>query len=587
MATAQIPPDVAAEVRALNRLDYGSSRTERAHALVERLRAEGDTAPGLPLALCEYAEACSGGEEEERAVLPFTQLIRLWDAHPELFESRARRGFFFLFKWLTDDIAEFPNITKAQLDQLLNDMESRYAAAGIGLDAVRMQQFWMSRLTGAADVEQRYQAWLRTPRDEFSDCEACVPNHRAVYLNESGRTEQAVRILEESLTHNPSCMHEPERTYMVLRDAYLRLGRLEDSARFYRLEKAADPGADEDRVLYLARTRNVAESIEALVAYDTTLGKRRTPWDQWDDMLTIGTTARILSVLGHGALTVSLAHSPAATIDELAAWAIDRASDLSDQFDARNGTDRFRQLMNNALRIEPLEHQLDLSSPLVANLRGRTRLPDVEPTADAIAAERAEGLMIAAQATDSIESRCELAAEAARLWADIGDIDRALEASLMAADASIGAAPEAAPTAALRAASLATASTASRGEQARIIVALAPRFASASGPEGSGAVVALAHRVLSATDGELEPLREASLRDTFARAQATEGTLEQAITNARCAAELFATHGALLDAAYSFQLLGRIARAQGDDEMARWADESAEEARTLDEASRK
>ncbi|MGW6132071.1 hypothetical protein ACWFNE_18780 [Cellulomonas sp. NPDC055163] len=233
------------EISRVRDLPYGLARTQAAERQVRLVDSEGPE-DARAYALSTLVEAYVWGGEVDKAYVPFTRLVRWWDQRPDLFDEQDRHTLFWSFKWMVANLTEFPTVPAAQIDRTLADMEHRFAVAGNGMNAVALQRFVWSRARGAEDTAAAYEAWVATPRDDFSQCEACEPGDRASYLFEVGRTDEGVRLLERTLTENPTCATEPADMLSHLQLAYLEQGRLADAAATHRrgLAHLADSHGD-------------------------------------------------------------------------------------------------------------------------------------------------------------------------------------------------------------------------------------------------------------------------------------------------------------------------------------------------------
>lgn len=326
----------------VRRMPYGLARSTAAAAELERVDAEGPDA-ARAYALFVLVESSVWGGEVTKAYLPFTRLLRWWDEHPEHFDAQDAHSLFWSFKWMVGHLMEFPDVPAGQIERTLDDMARRYALAGNGTNAVALERFEWARERGSADVEDAYRAWVATPRDEYSQCEACEPGDRAAYLFETGRYDEGVRLLEQVLEGSPSCATEPGDMLSHLQLAYLEVGDAKAAARTHRrglrhLDTGVSmTGPTGRHVEFLARTGNASRALRLLVEHQGFLTVADSPGDRLGFLTSASVATGVLRD-AHADAPLALRDVPASTVAELDEWARREAADLARAFDARNGT---------------------------------------------------------------------------------------------------------------------------------------------------------------------------------------------------------------------------------------------------------
>ncbi|MFF3064332.1 hypothetical protein ACFVQ3_07230 [Oerskovia sp. NPDC057915] len=323
-------------------MPYGIARSTAAEAELGRITTDGPV-EARAYALFVMVESYVWGNEVTKAYLPFTQLLRWWDEHPEHFDEQDTHSLFWSFKWMVGNLMDFPAVPAAQIERTLDDMERRYAVAGNGMNAVTMSRFQWARERGTQDAETAYEAWVATPRDDFSQCEACEPGDRAAYLFDAGRVDEGIRLLEQVLAGSPECATEPGDMLSRLQLAYLETGDADKAAATHRrglrhLDNGVSMEGPQGRhIEFLARTGNVERALTRIVEHQDNLVTADSPRDRWAFLLSVGTATSLL-VAEHGERPVALREVPASTVAELDAWVHAEAREIAAAFDARNGT---------------------------------------------------------------------------------------------------------------------------------------------------------------------------------------------------------------------------------------------------------
>ncbi|HEY0215001.1 MAG TPA: hypothetical protein VGC57_01265, partial [Cellulomonas sp.] len=580
------------EISMVRGMPYGLARTQAAERQVRLVEAEGPD-DARAYALSTLVEAYNWGGEPEKSFVSFDRLLRWWDEHPETFDAQDRHGLFWSYKWMISGLADFPTVPAQQIDRTLADMERRYALAGNGMDAVAYERFAWARQRGDAGTEQAYQAWVATPRDDFSQCEACDPGDRASYLIATGRVEEGIRLIEQTLTENPSCASEPADMLSHLADAYLDTGRATDAARTHRRAVAALAEADSDmvgargrRIRLLARGGQVTRALRAIEQEQHLLLGGDTPYSRLAFARLVGAATHVLRA-EHGDRAVRLTTVPATTVAELDDWLHAQALELAAAFDDRNGTPAETESVAKAWQAVPAGVALDLDvlpraavpgspTPTVADTSTVGSATAAAPSGDPANGGAEDGTTVLAEAerlvgAGEIEDaaglylRAAVLAEAAGLLPDAGfAYAEAAHCAQVLGDDDGAAAGYAAGVARLRAGGVAPATV------APVVVAWA-RAASVAG--GAEQVLAEAEALVTALAAEVtnedvaadlarraESARRraaADLEDASARLLAGRGDAESAAAGARLArsaAETYGGLGSVPDAAHAFWL---------------------------------
>jgi tetratricopeptide (TPR) repeat protein len=612
-------------------MPYGIARSTAAAAELDEIMTDGPD-EARAFALYVLVESYVWGNEVTKAYLPFTQLLRWWDEHPEHFDAHDRHGLFWSFKWMISGLADFPTVPAEQIDRTLADMERRYALAGNGANAVAMSRFQWERARGTAATPSAYDAWVATPRDDFSQCEACEPGDRAAYLFEVGRFDEGIRLLEQVLATSPTCATEPGDMLSHLQLAYLETGDADKAATTHRRglrhldNGVAMEGPQGRHIQFLARTGNTERALTRLVEHQDHLLTADSPRDRLSFLLSVGAATSLLAA-EHGDRRLALREVPASTVAELDAWIRHEATTLAEAFDARNGTDAVTREAESVWAHAPTTLPVSLSilgsavapgtTPVAApptrpatptaaggaattgtgpaDISGVWGDADLEeaaaPGAEAILARAADLVRsdpasaagLYQQASADLEAAGELddagfaLAEAAQLAAAEEDVEGALAAFLRAI-ALLRAGGVAAEHRAqvVRAYARATvrAGVASLG-LATVDKALAELDVPVSAGDDSAPAASGAGSTGAGAQEDLAVRERRELVDTRARLLATLGEHEQASSAAETVAEEYARAGDVASAAHAFWLAGRSRAQAGDGAGAVLALESA------------
>lgn len=352
----------ARELQAIRRLPYGPARTAATEAITRRIEAEGPQEK-LAEALLDLVEAYTLTNEGEKSFVQFAKLLRLYDAHPELFDPADQHNLFWEFKWVAGDLSDYPQITMEQARAFLADMGRRYDLAGHGRAAVAMCTFRWAWHVGDPAAEQLRRDWLATPPDGFEDCLACRIGQQVDYFTEHGRFDEAVAL---GATQQGHCNLEPTRSFHALAPAALNAGDAELATRTHHRARATMEPVTSDfapargqEFELLARGGNLDRALRRLRDdYPQLLTRASTPLFRLRFL--IGVLAGLSANPDAAGLATGLREPGLGTAGELRAWALREATELARQFDQRSGTDYYAGQVARAAAAQPADVTLDL-----------------------------------------------------------------------------------------------------------------------------------------------------------------------------------------------------------------------------------
>ncbi|SCD69398.1 hypothetical protein GA0115251_11901, partial [Streptomyces sp. TverLS-915] len=352
-------------------LPEGPARNARAEALLAEAEALNDPAT-LVAALDHQVQVYNYSSERAKLFVPFARLLRMWDEHPEHFDSYRTHTLHWVFKWVSAGMLNQPDIPLASIEKWHGEMARRYRVAGHSERAVHMVDFSIAQHVGdEARAEAAFGRWLAAERDRMSDCHACELNEQGVRRTRSGDDAGALELWAPVLDETYTCAHEPHAVLAASLLPLLRLGRDADARAHHlrgirlvrRMESMREALAD--HIEFCALTGNEARGIELLAerpAYLTDEGDPRSLMEY------LGVTALLMDRLvarGLGDQEVPFHGADAArqapwTARTLGADARARALALAARFDARNATSHVSALLRERMDAAPLRERLPL-----------------------------------------------------------------------------------------------------------------------------------------------------------------------------------------------------------------------------------
>lgn len=349
--------EAAQKIAATRDLPYGSARTAAMEYITRTLEREGPESM-LPEAYLNLVEAYVFGQPTPASFAVFSKLLRLYDAHPEHFDEFTARTLFWQFKWIIGDMTAYPQISKAQARELLDEMRRRYRLAGMGEMAPDRAEYMWAAHIGEDEAAETWRArWLAHGEDEM-DCGSC--RHGGILRDHvtDGEFEAAVNL---GAPTEDLCNREPAASHRQLALAYLHLGDGEAAGR--QLLRAAanrdqyDPDDLGVEFEVLARGQNLHAAFDLLADH----GKRALdlagdPGDNRNFLRYI-VAGLAWAVEGQGDRPTGLRPAgqvPRATLRELYDWALAESRPLAQAFDSRAGNTRFSESLQAATELPAL-----------------------------------------------------------------------------------------------------------------------------------------------------------------------------------------------------------------------------------------
>lgn len=307
-------------------------------------------------------------------LVSFTWCLAQSERDPQAFPEQE---ILWQFRWVISELVEFPEVSRAQLDDLFTDMERRYRRAGSS-----MRAYWVLRRMVALDMGDRdaaiaaHEQLELCRRDWLSDGADAETSFHVDYLLFLGQDEAGLRRAMPLLQQSQASSHHLGFLYAKLLHPLLKLGRFEQAARFhqagYRLvsRNARYVPRFAEHLTFLALTENFARGYRLVERH---LGDAVGSVSAFSRMQFYH-SARLLFELaadrGRDSLRLRLPppfpfHSPEGRYDPraLAASLAEQVDHMARQFDTRNGTDYYTRLFAETPTWKLLARPLPLPGP--------------------------------------------------------------------------------------------------------------------------------------------------------------------------------------------------------------------------------
>ncbi len=294
--------------------------------------------------------AATFGGRPDVALVSFSWCLAKSDEDPVQFPGDE---LLWQHKWVVGNITPFPHISRQQIEELLEDMERRFAKNGSTLHAVHgirrdIAVDLFDKEMAVAANKKFESVW----RDHLSDCPACVNDATIGYHIFMGDDAEAVATARPALEGKMTCGEVPHRTYAYVLLPLVRMGKYERAAKYYRagykMVKANDKFI-KHKAYHLAFLALSGNLDRALTLFERHLGEAvRTPSISWRFEFYLASRLFIDRLAGGKAIPMLRmpeelrkdgdAVRPATAV---AAWLDGELAQLAAQFDARNGNDAY------------------------------------------------------------------------------------------------------------------------------------------------------------------------------------------------------------------------------------------------------
>ncbi|WP_340021240.1 hypothetical protein MHI24_19815 [Paenibacillus sp. FSL K6-1096] len=204
----------------------GKAKLELLEQAVRVADAAGDIDQGYE-ARSEIVELGSFHGYPMKALVAFSWQLGQYDRNPGRFDDYS---LMWSYKWVLDRITAFADISRTQIENLLEDMKARYAAEGYSSRTYHYYRANILEDFGELEASQAEWAIVQTmDRDEMSDCEACEQHSLVEFLAKQGDDEATVKAAEPILKGKMTCGEVPHVTITKVLFPLLRLGRQKEA----------------------------------------------------------------------------------------------------------------------------------------------------------------------------------------------------------------------------------------------------------------------------------------------------------------------------------------------------------------------
>ncbi|MBC2000248.1 tetratricopeptide repeat protein [Listeria marthii] len=167
-------------------------------------------------------ETCLTAGFPKKQLKAFGWLVKKWED-----DNSSVDTFDLLwdYKWISEQIATFGEISETQIANLLEDMKVKFELQNYSLrpyyNVSTISAMWMGDVEKA---KQLFDKWINTKADHLNDCRACETSAQVSYYYFIQDYEKAKETATPIINGKLACAEVPHYTYGEMALVYLELG---------------------------------------------------------------------------------------------------------------------------------------------------------------------------------------------------------------------------------------------------------------------------------------------------------------------------------------------------------------------------
>ncbi|MBC2101420.1 tetratricopeptide repeat protein [Listeria marthii] len=167
-------------------------------------------------------ETCLTAGFPKKQLKAFGWLVKKWED-----DNSSVDTFDLLwdYKWISEQIATFDEISETQIANLLEDMKVKFELQNYSLrpyyNVSTISAMWMGDVEKA---KQLFDKWINTKADHLNDCRACETSAQVSYYYFIQDYEKAKETATPIINGKLACAEVPHYTYGEMALVYLELG---------------------------------------------------------------------------------------------------------------------------------------------------------------------------------------------------------------------------------------------------------------------------------------------------------------------------------------------------------------------------
>lgn len=354
-----------------DRMDHGKARTAAIRSAIEAADAHGDTSFRIFFRLELCLESCFYGDNMDMMVI-FPEALSIIDRYPDTPSTCFDSGYtdemdhiLWVYKWVVSNCKDFYQIPMEDCQKFFEDFKRRSQAYGYNLRPYYSYIYNFYEDIDPEKAREAFYAFEKLPRDSNCDCKACEQNRRIDFRLRNGEPERAKELAEDIENFTLRCGHDRKAAWLRLKTHYmeyhLRRREFEEAEKYCRILERQTLQDTEfqcwDSFLYCYAYRDMGKALRIYKAHWKDWLEERDPSEVYDNSINI---ARFFKKLQEerktGTIKLSLdtafplyQENGEYRIADLYRYYYDRAEDMAEKFDRRNGTEHYHEKLVAAL----------------------------------------------------------------------------------------------------------------------------------------------------------------------------------------------------------------------------------------------
>ncbi|WFR71840.1 hypothetical protein P9209_24615 [Prescottella defluvii] len=191
---------VDALISEIDSTPYGPAERELIERAIMLAEETGDEAAAYAVRMRQIQSASITGDTDA-LLTAFAWCVGRNAADPATFPTQVDdHDLLWFHKWIADSLSSNPLFPRTTIAESIEQMETAYRQAGVGVSGVVQTRFWQAFEGGRMEEAAHHLEELRrTPRDEYSHCEACVRSEEAQFRFVTGDLDAGLALVEEML----------------------------------------------------------------------------------------------------------------------------------------------------------------------------------------------------------------------------------------------------------------------------------------------------------------------------------------------------------------------------------------------------
>lgn len=167
-------------------------------------------------------DTCLTAGFPKKQLQAFSWLVKKWEDDESIIDLYS---LFWKYKWISEHVPTFDEISKEQVDNLLLDMKTKFEQQNYSLRPYyKVTTLAAMRMGDTKKAKQYFEKWHSTKADYLNDCPACETSDQVDYYCFTQDYETAKKVAKPIIKGKQRCAEVPHLTYGNMALAYLELG---------------------------------------------------------------------------------------------------------------------------------------------------------------------------------------------------------------------------------------------------------------------------------------------------------------------------------------------------------------------------